>query len=53
MRRLPDLATLRARFRPEEASIPSVTVKLSPLALYDELAAVGIASANTNLGEAA
>jgi hypothetical protein len=51
--RLPDLATLRARFRPEEASIPSVTVKLSPLALYDELAAVGIASANTNLGEAA
>lgn len=51
--RLPDLAALRARCRPEEAAIPSVTVKLAPLDLYDELAAVGIASANANVGEAA
>jgi len=49
--RLPDLAALRARFRPEEAPIPSVTVKLAPLDLYNEL--VGVASANTNMGAAA
>lgn len=42
--RLPDLATLRARFRPEEASVPSVAVELAPLSVYDELAAVGLVS---------
>jgi hypothetical protein len=46
--RLPDPARLRARFRPEQAAIPSVTVELAPLRLYDELVA-----ANTNVGEAA
>lgn len=51
--RMPDLAGLRARFQPAEASIPSVTVKLAPLDLYNELAAVGVASATANLGEAA
>ena len=51
--RLPDLAALRARFRPEQAAIPSVTVKLVPLELYDELAAVDIAAANAEFGDAA
>jgi len=51
--RVPDLAALRARFRPAEAAIPSVTVKLAPLDLYDELAAVGIAAATANVGAAA
>jgi hypothetical protein len=46
--RLPDPARLRARFRPEQAAIPSVTVELAPLRLYDELV-----PANTNVGEAA
>ena len=41
--RLPDPASLRARFRPEEASVPSVTVELAPLHLYDALV-----PANTN-----
>jgi len=41
--RLPDLAALRARFRPEEAPIPSVTVELASLDVYDELAVIGIA----------
>lgn len=45
---LPDLAALRARFRPEEAAIPSVAVELVPLGAYDELAAIGIAAANSN-----
>jgi hypothetical protein len=55
--RLPDLAALRARFRPEDAPVPSVTVQLAPLHLYDELATVGqgatTVSANINAGEAA
>jgi hypothetical protein len=38
--RLPDLAALRQRFRPETATVPDVVVELVPLALYDELAAV-------------
>lgn len=38
--RLPDLRSLRARLRPEETTIPSITVKLLPLGAYDELAAV-------------
>jgi hypothetical protein len=51
--RLPDLAALRDRFRPEAASIPSVAVKLASLDVYDELASVGIVSGRSNLGEAA
>jgi len=51
-RRLPDLAALRARFRPEETAIPVVAVELAPLSVYDELVAVG-AFANDNAGAAA
>src|SRR6201997_35711 len=51
--RLPDLAALRDRFRPEAASIPRVAVKLASLDVYDELASVGIVSGRSNLGEAA
>lgn len=58
---LPELALLRARFRPGETPVPSVTVELAPLATYDELAAIGVAPearidlapANSDLGEAA
>jgi hypothetical protein len=58
---LPDLAALRARFRPEATPIPSVAVELAPLNVYDELAMIGvmpemrldIVPANSNLGEAA
>jgi len=39
--RLPDLAALRARFRPAETAMPTVVVELAPLRVYDELAAVG------------
>ena len=46
--RLPDLASLRVRFRPEATPIPSVAVELASLAVYDELAAIGIAPANSN-----
>jgi hypothetical protein len=46
--RPPDPAALRIRFRPEQAAVPSVTVELAPLRLYDELV-----PANTNVGEAA
>lgn len=46
--RLPDLAVLRARFRPQETPIPSVAVELASLGVYDELAAVGIVAANAN-----
>jgi hypothetical protein len=38
--RLPDLRSLRARLRPEETTIPPITIDLVPLAAYDELAAV-------------
>jgi len=38
--RLPDLATLQARFRPRETPLPIVTVVLVPLCAYDELASV-------------
>ena len=38
--RLPDLAALRDRFRPNAASIPDVVVELASLDAYDELAAV-------------
>lgn len=38
--RVPDLAVLRARFRPEATPVPNVTVELVPLGAYDELADV-------------
>src|SRR5262245_35489419 len=46
--RLPDLAILGARFQPEKTPIPSVAVELVPLNVYDELAAIGMPSANRN-----
>jgi hypothetical protein len=46
--RLPDLAALRARFRPSATPIPKVAVELVPLGSYDELAAIGIVAANSN-----
>jgi transposase InsO family protein len=46
--RLPDLAALRARFRPEETPIPSVTVDLVPLGAYDELTSISAVPANSN-----
>ena len=55
--RLPDLAVLRARFRPAEIAIPNVVVELTPLRVYDELVAVAASinttSANANEGAAA
>jgi hypothetical protein len=38
--RLPDLAALRARFRPEATPIPSVIVELAALNAYNELSAL-------------
>src|SRR6516165_10798241 len=46
--RLPDLAALRARFRPEETPIPNVAVDLVPLGAYDELASITAVPANSN-----
>ena len=37
---LPDPAQLRDRFKPDAAAIPDVTVELTPLSAYDELAVV-------------
>lgn len=37
---LPDLNKLRERFKPDAAAIPDVTVELTPLSSYDELAVV-------------
>jgi transposase InsO family protein len=51
--RLPELAALRARFRPEQTPIPSVSVELMPLNAYDELAAITAVAANSNSGAAA
>ena len=45
--RLPDLAVLRARFRPTEAPIPGVAITLAPLTTYDELASVMPAAAQS------
>jgi hypothetical protein len=44
--RLPDLAALRARFRPKTTPMPSVAVELAPLDAYDELA-LCLASGNS------
>ena len=38
--RLPDLALLSGRFGPNPGSVPMIEVKLVPLSIYDELAAV-------------
>jgi len=38
--RLPDLKTLEARFAPDPARVPDVTVALTPLSDYDELGTV-------------
>jgi hypothetical protein len=46
--RLPDLAILQARFRPEATPIPSVAVELAPLNVYDELVTIDIVPANAN-----
>jgi transposase InsO family protein len=51
--RLPDVAALSDRFRPEEASIPSVAVDLVPLSTYDELVGITLTPANSNSGAAA
>jgi hypothetical protein len=51
--RLPDVVALRDRFRPEEASIPSVAVDLVPLGAYDELVGITTIAANSNSGAAA
>jgi hypothetical protein len=39
---LPDLDSLRRRFKPDRAIIPDVAVALVPLSTYDELAVVGV-----------
>jgi len=44
--RLPDIASLRARFSPDPAALPTVVVRLTPLAAYEALM-------NTDIGEAA
>lgn len=50
---LPDVAALRARFRPDAASAPTVVVKLVPLSRYDELTTAPIAKINTPAAEVA
>ena len=45
--RLPDLAALRMRLRPEQTPIPAIVVELAPLAIYDELAAIDIVAASS------
>jgi hypothetical protein len=42
---LPDLAALKARFAPDVASLPKVTVLFSPLSAYDELGAIHLGDA--------
>jgi hypothetical protein len=37
---LPDPAQLRDRFKPDAAAIPDVTIELTPLSAYDELAVI-------------
>jgi hypothetical protein len=44
--RLPDIAGLRARFSPDPAALPTVVVRLTPLAAYEALM-------NNDIGEAA
>ena len=51
--RLPDLAALRMRLRPEETPIPAIVVELAALAIYDELATIHTVPANTDSEAAA
>jgi hypothetical protein len=44
--RLPDMTSLRARFSPDPAALPTVVVHLTPLAAYEALL-------SNDLGEAA
>jgi hypothetical protein len=50
---LPELARLREQFGPDPASVPMIDVKLVELTTYDELAAVFVVAANSNLEVAA
>ena len=43
--RLPDMAGLRQRFSPDPAALPSVVVRLTPLAAYEVLASGGFGEA--------
>jgi hypothetical protein len=43
--RLPDMATLRARFSPDPAALPTVVVHLAPLVAYEALLGNGIGEA--------
>lgn len=45
--RLPDLAALRRRLRPEQTAIPQIVVALAPLASYDALTASDLVAAAT------
>jgi hypothetical protein len=47
--RLPDLAILRERFGPSQASVPVIKVTFVPLSDYDELAAVHAVEPTPNL----
>jgi len=51
--RLPDLAVLRMRLRPEETPIPVIVVELAALAIYDELATIDIMAVNADSEAAA
>jgi len=46
--RLPDLAALRIRLRPEQTPIPVIVVELAALAIYDELATIDIMAVNAD-----
>jgi hypothetical protein len=45
--RLPNLAQLRARFRPGDTPVPDIVVELAALSAYDELAAVHVHPASS------
>lgn len=51
--RLPDLAALRMRLRPDETPIPAIVVELAALAIYDELATIDSVAANCDVEVAA
>ena len=51
--RLPDLPFLRAYFGPDAASVPLIDVKVVPLSVYDELAAVVAVAATSAMQVAA
>jgi hypothetical protein len=46
---LPDLDSLRRRFKPDRAIIPDVAVALVPLSTYDELAVVRVPSTTLDM----